>query len=142
MPLGSWQQKFFDGAPTGVAVLKAFSSKWVSYFGPPEVVLCDRGSEFANKEWREYVLKQLSATLVFSSPAYPQGNAINESSHRVLMHTISTRASVEPSVDIVDLVRDATMVFNAVPKVGDGALSFLCVNGARNAFAWFVSLYG
>eukprot|EP00922_Rhytidocystis_sp_ex-Travisia-forbesii_P069806 GHVS01104252.1.p2 GENE.GHVS01104252.1~~GHVS01104252.1.p2 ORF type:complete len:156 (+),score=17.92 GHVS01104252.1:1-468(+) len=69
------------------------------------------------------------ASLMFTSPSYPQGNGINESSHRMLMHTVKARASVEVGAVIEELVSDATVAFNATPKSDTGQSPFFVITG-------------
>lgn len=89
----------------------------------------DRGSEFIDVVFRKYVLEQLHSIIVYTSPAYPQGNAINESSHRMLEHAIVARSSVDVSVEYATLVRDATLTCNAVPREALGRAPFFILTG-------------
>ena len=104
----------------------ALRDHWVSKFGAPRIVLCDRGPEFTSESFKEYVTNILKSKLFHSSPEYPQGNGINESSHRILetaikTHTFATHFTIE------DAVADATLLYNTTPnsKIGDTPASLV-----------------
>ena len=115
--------------PTAKRMADICATRWCAYFGTPDMVLTDRGTEFTGSEFRSFVLEQMSARLLYTSPGYPEGNAINERLHQPLMHSVHARAAVEPLVPLADLVRDATLVYNATPKSPTGQSPFFCVTG-------------
>ena len=55
----------------------------VPYFGMPRRLLSDRGREFVGEVWGKF-LHSLRVQRVLTSPYHPEGNAINERSHRML----------------------------------------------------------
>ena len=55
----------------------------VPYFGTPRRLLSDRGREFVGEIWGK-LLRSLGIQRVLTSPYHPEGNAINELSHRTL----------------------------------------------------------
>eukprot|EP01069_Polyplicarium_translucidae_P005167 Polyplicarium_translucidae@DN2733_c0_g1_i1.p1 len=115
--------------PSAAAIVHFLEYKFVPYFGSPEAVLMDRGSEFIADEVRKFIAQHMEASIVYTSPSYPQGNAINESSHRSLEDTVKCRSSVERNVDFAELVRDATMVHNASPHGATGHPPFFMLTG-------------
>ena len=56
----------------------------VSYFGVPCHILSDRGHEFTRALWQN-LLRTLGSQRLLTFPCHPEGNAINERSHRTLM---------------------------------------------------------
>jgi len=123
--------KLWSVKPTAKSIASVFSDMWLAYFGTPDVILCDRGSEFVGREFREWVVKQLDMRVVFTSAGYPQGNGMNERCHQPLMHSVVTRASLEPGVHLSELLRDATLAYNAVPKKATGNSPFFVVTGCE-----------
>eukprot|EP01069_Polyplicarium_translucidae_P001770 Polyplicarium_translucidae@DN1799_c0_g1_i1.p1 len=121
--------KALHSPPTGETTVMFLKEHWLPYFGSCEAVLVDRGSEFIETSVRRFVVQEMQANLVFTSPSYPQGNAVNESSHRLLEHTIKCRSSTEIQSDFTELVRDATMVYNSVPHGSTGQPPFFLVTG-------------
>ena len=53
----------------------------VPYFGTPRRLLFDRGREFVGEVWGK-VMRSLGVQRVLTSPYLPEGNAVNERSHR------------------------------------------------------------
>lgn len=80
-------------------------------------------------EISEYFSKRLGARIIHSSPYYPQGNGINESSHRLLTHMIKTQISDNYYFDLPALTKIATMVHNATPHPAIGTTPFEAVFG-------------
>ena len=104
----------FDTPQCASHGVRAIKSLWVPYFGSPVVVLADRGV-FNSREFRTYVVHDLRARLHYTSTEYPEGNGINESSHRILETAIKTH---EPVLDetFTDIVAEATLIYNATPN--------------------------
>ena len=102
-----------DSYPTCASVQAFFESRWLSYFGCPRSILTDRGSQYVGKGFSEYVVQELGIPLIHTSPYYPQGNGVNESSHRLLLHALRSRPTT--SSNLVAFVRQAVMVYNATP---------------------------
>ena len=55
----------------------------VPYFGTPRRLLSDRGREFVGEIWGKF-MRSLGVQRVLTSPYHPEGNAINERSHRTM----------------------------------------------------------
>eukprot|EP00917_Polyrhabdina_sp_WS-2016_P007438 GHVP01016647.1.p2 GENE.GHVP01016647.1~~GHVP01016647.1.p2 ORF type:complete len:174 (+),score=14.95 GHVP01016647.1:1704-2225(+) len=115
--------------PTAKDSIQLLEKQFLSYFGTSEVVLVDRGSQFTAKEFRFYVVNSLQSVLIHTSPSYPQGNAINYSSHNILLHTIKSRISLEPDTPFDVLVSDATLAYNASPHSVTGQSPFFMLTG-------------
>ncbi|MEK6249061.1 MAG: DDE-type integrase/transposase/recombinase, partial [Planctomycetales bacterium] len=116
-------------SPNAAATQEFLEMFWLPYFGAPQAILTDRGTEFTSAAFRDYVLKSLQSAIIHTSPAYPQGNSINESSHRILQHTIAARSAHERSTGFAVLVRDATIAYNAAPHSATGQPPFFLLTG-------------
>ena len=68
---------------TASTVSEALLRHVVPYFGTPCRLLCDRGREFVGDVWGK-LMRSLRIQRVLTSPYHPEGNAINERSHRTL----------------------------------------------------------
>ena len=108
------------------AAEKVVRDHWIGKFGAPLGVLTDRGPEFTSKSFGNFVREYMKSKLYFSSVEYPQGNGINESSHRILETAIRTAA---PRVDLTveTIVMEATLLYNVTPnrKIGDTPASLV-----------------
>ena len=108
------------------AAEKVVRDHWIGKFGAPLGVLTDRGPEFTSKSFGSFVREYMKSKLYFSSVEYPQGNGINESSHRILETAIRTAA---PRVDLTveTIVMEATLLYNVTPnrKIGDTPASLV-----------------
>ena len=104
---------------------------WVSVFGAPRAVLVDRGAAFIGSSFVDYMTKEVCARIVYSSPAYPQGNGINESCHQTLEASIRAvmQYSDRQEVDYISCVRDATIAYNATPHSALGESPYYCLFG-------------
>lgn len=65
---------------------------WISKFGVPITILADRDPVFISKSFQYYITVFLGCKLHYTSVEYPQGNGINESSHRILETAIKSTA--------------------------------------------------
>ena len=72
---------------TAPTVSNALIQHVVSYFGVPRRILSDRGREFTGALWQN-LLKTLGSHRLLTSPYHPEGNAINERSHRTIMNVM------------------------------------------------------
>ena len=62
----------------------------VPYFGTPRRLLSDRGREFVGDVWGE-LTRSLGIQRVLTSPYHPEGNSINERSHRTMNNMLRAR---------------------------------------------------
>ena len=113
---------------TGKTTTRVLRQHWVSIFQAPEAVLTDRGPAFRDSEFEEYVTQELCAYHVFTSPYYPQGNGINESSHRGLEASIAAAAGTL-DVPFDEALRDAVVVHNATLHSALGDSPFFTMFG-------------
>eukprot|EP00922_Rhytidocystis_sp_ex-Travisia-forbesii_P071662 GHVS01106947.1.p1 GENE.GHVS01106947.1~~GHVS01106947.1.p1 ORF type:complete len:383 (+),score=33.61 GHVS01106947.1:144-1151(+) len=120
--------------PTAENAAAALRDMWLSYFGAPQGVLVDRGSEFVGKAFVDLVLREMGSRLIYTSVAYPQGNAINESSHRAIEASIRSRLSYERDMPFPVLLRDAVLAYNATPHSAIGSSPFYKLYGFDMTF--------
>ena len=113
-----------------IQVLREF---WVPTFGAPQAILCDNGSAFKANQFKEFVLVELSAALIFTSPYYPQGNAINESCHQSLNRSLKL-ASSQHADDFPTCLADAVAVHNAIPHSSTGFSPYCMLFGDEPVF--------
>ena len=75
---------------TANTVSEALLRHVIPYFGTPRRLLSDCGNEFISKIWTK-LLHSLGIQRVLTSPYHPEGNAINERSHRTLNNMLRAR---------------------------------------------------
>ena len=75
---------------TANTVSEALLRHVVPYFGTQRRLLSDRGREFVSEIWTK-LLHSLGIQWVLTSPYHPEGNAINEQSHRTLHNMLRAR---------------------------------------------------
>ena len=68
---------------TASTVSEALLRHVVPYFGTPRRLLSDRDREFVGDVWGR-LMRSLGIQRVLTSPYHPEGNAINECSHRTM----------------------------------------------------------
>ena len=96
-------------------VSEALMCHVIPYFGTPRRLLSDRGREFISDIWTK-LLRSLGIQQVLTSPYHPEGNAINERSHRILNNMLRARLLEGPSSKAsVDKVRGIMLTLNAMP---------------------------
>ena len=117
-----------DRAPTADWLLNKFRRLWVSIFAAPTAVLHDRGSEFTSQVFNEYLINVLRSIVVHTSSYYPQGNAINESSHRSIDTMLSTCAS-QYNTSFANALHLATLIHNSTPHASTGHSPFFFLHG-------------
>ena len=87
----------------------------IPYFGTPRRLLSDRGREFISDIWAK-LLRSLGIQQVLTSPYHPEGNAINEQSHRTLNNMLRARLLEGLSSKAwVDKVPGIMLTLNAMP---------------------------
>ena len=65
----------------------------VPYFGTPCHLLSDRGREFVRQVWAS-LTRSLGIQRLLTSPYHPEGNSINERSHRTINNMLRARLLV------------------------------------------------
>lgn len=98
--------------PGSAHAVRFMTAKWCAFFQAPLAVLTDRGAEFRSEVFHTYVTQKLGAFHVYSSAYYPQGNGINESSHRALEKALLAYWINE---DADAGILDAVKAYNATP---------------------------
>ena len=72
---------------TATTVSRALYERVIGYFGCPQKILSDRGTEFTGYIWTD-LMELLGIQQLLTSPYYPQGNGIVERSHCTVSNMI------------------------------------------------------
>ena len=105
----------------------------ILYFGTPRRLLSDRGREFISSIWTK-LLRSLGIQQVLTSPYHPEGNAINERSHRTLNNMLHARLLEGPSTKAwVDKVPGIMLTLNAMPHEPHGFSASMVTTGSEPA---------
>ena len=105
----------------------------VPYFGTLRRLLSDRGREFISSIWTK-LLRSLVIQQVLTSPYHPEGNAINERSHRTLNNMLRARLLEGPSTKAwVDRVPEIMLTLNAMPHEPHGFSDLMIATGHEPA---------
>ena len=100
---------------TANAVSEALMRHVIPYFGTACRLLSDRGREFISAIWTK-LLRSPGIQQVLISPYHPEGNAINERSHRTTNNMLRVRLLEGPSAKaLVDKVPGIMLTLNAMP---------------------------
>ena len=75
---------------TASTVSDALLRHVVPYFGTPRRLLSDRGREFVGEVWAK-LTRSLGIQRLLTSPYHPEGNSINERSHRTINNMLRAR---------------------------------------------------
>ena len=75
---------------TADTVSEALLRHVVPYFGTPRRLLSDRGREFVREVWGK-LMPSLGIQRLLTSPYHPEGNSINERSHRTMNNMLRAR---------------------------------------------------
>ena len=87
----------------------------IPYFGTPRRLLSDHGREFISFIWTK-LLCSLGVQQALTSPYHPEGNAINERSHRTLNNMLRAHLLEGPSTKAwVEKVPGIMLTLNAMP---------------------------
>lgn len=123
--------KSADG-PTARAAIQFLKECWLPVFQAPEAILVDRGSSFTSAEFRKFITTKVGAYVVYTSPYYPQGNAINESCHRAIETSIKA-VDNDMLVTFEEALADSVTVHNATPHPATGESPFCFLFGSEPA---------
>ena len=86
----------------------------VPYFGTPRRLLSDRGREFVGEVWGN-LTRSLGIQRLLTSPYHPEGNSINERSHRTMNIMLRARLLEGlPSRKWVDEIPGILLTLNAM----------------------------
>ena len=114
---------------TANTVSEALLRHVIPYFGTPRLLLSDRGREFISKIWTK-LLHSLGIQQVLTSPYHPEGNAINERSHRTLNNMLRTRLIEGSSSKAwVEKVPGIMLTLNAMPHEPHGFSASMIATG-------------
>ena len=75
---------------TASTVSDALLRRVVPYFDTPRHLLSDRGREFVGEIWGK-LMRSLGVQRLLTSPYHPEGNSINERSHRTINNMLWAR---------------------------------------------------
>ena len=114
---------------TANMVSEALLRHVIPYFGTPHRLLSDRGHEFISEIWTK-LLRSLGIQRVLTSPYYPEGNAINERSHRTLNNMLRALLFKGSSSKAwVEKVPGIMLTLNAMPHEPDGFSASMIATG-------------
>ena len=86
----------------------------IPYFGTPRRLLSDRGREFVGEVWAS-LTRSLGIQRLLTSPYHPEGNSINERSHRTINNMLRARLlEGVPSRRWVDEIPGIMLALNAM----------------------------
>ena len=110
-------------------VSEALMRHVIPYFGTPHRLLSNRGREFISAILTK-LLHSLGIQQVLTSPYPPEGNPINERSHRTLNNMLRARLLEGPSTKAwVDKVPGIILTFNAMPHEPHGFSASMIATG-------------
>ena len=105
---------------TANTVSEALLRHVTPYFGTPRRLLSGRSREFISDIWTK-LLRSLGIQQILTSPYHPEGNAINERSHRTLNNMLCARLLKGPSSKAwVDKAPGIMLTLNAMPHEPHG----------------------
>ena len=114
---------------TANTVSEALLCHVIPYFGTPRWLLSDRGREFISEIWTK-LLRSLGIQRVLTSPYNPEGNAVNERSHRTLNNMLCARLLEGSSSKAwVDKVPGIMLTLNAMPHEPHGFSASMIATG-------------
>ena len=101
----------------------------VPYFGTPRRLLSDRGSEFVGEIWGK-LTHSLGIQRLLTSPYHPEGNSINERSHRTINNMLRARLlDGGPSRNWVDKIPGIMLALNAMAHEPHGFSASMIATG-------------
>ena len=116
---------------TASTVSEALLRHVVPYFGTPRRLLSDRGREFVGDVWGK-LMRSLGIQHVLTSPYHPEGNAINERSHRTLNNMLRARLLEGTSSKAwVEKVPGIILALNAMPHEPHGFSGSMIATGRK-----------
>ena len=112
---------------TANTVSEALLRHVVPYFGTPRRLLSDRGREFVGEVWAGLTCS-LGIQRLLTSPYHPEGNSINERSHRTINNMLRARLlEGVPSRRWVDEIPGIMLALNAMVHEPHGfSASMIC----------------
>lgn len=125
--------------PTHADVIRILHLQWVMLFGAPANITLDNAKIF-NAAVKAYLQEELGSKVIFTSPGYPQGNAINETSHKVIEKSIAIKVQTTTDLHFEDIVAEAVYSYNLAPNVNIGDSPFRRLFGMESAMPCYQGL--
>ena len=114
---------------TASTVSDALLRHVVPYFGTPRRLLSDRGREFVGEVW-DKLIRSLGIQRLLTSPYHPEGNSINERSHRTINNMLRARLlDGTPSRTWVDKIPGIMLALNAMAHEPHGFSASMIATG-------------
>ena len=114
---------------TASTVSDALLRHVVPYFGTPRRLLSDRGREFVGEIWGK-LTRSLGTQRLLSSSYHPEGNSINERSHRTINNMLRARLlDGTPSRTWVDKIPGIMLALNAMAHEPHGFSASMIATG-------------
>ena len=111
---------------TASTVIDTLLRHVVPYFGTPRRLLSDRSREFVGEVWNK-LTRSLGIQRLLTSPYHPEGNSINEWSHRTINNMLRARLlDGVPSWTWVDKIPGIMLALNAMAH---GFSAFMVATG-------------
>ena len=105
----------------------------VPYFGTPRRLLSDRGREFVGEVWGK-LTRSLGIQRLLTSPYHPEGNSINERSHRTMNNMLRARLLRDlPSRKWVTEIPGIMLALNAMVHEPHGFSASMIATGREPA---------
>ena len=114
---------------TASTVSDALLHHVVPYFGTPRCLLSDRGHEFVGEVWSK-LTRSLGIQRLLTSPYHPEGNSINERSHRTINNMLrALLLDGVPSQTWVDKIPGIMLALNAMAYEPHGFSASMIATG-------------
>ena len=114
---------------TASTVSDALLRHVVPYFGTPRRLLSDRGREFVGEVWAK-LTHSLGIKRLLTSPYHPEGNSINERSHKTISNMLRARLlEGVPSWTWVDKIPGIMLALNAMVHEPHGFQASMVATG-------------
>ena len=114
---------------TASTVSEALLRHVIPYFGTPHRFLSDWDREFVSAIWTQ-LLPTLGIRQILTPPYHPEGNAINERSHRTLNNRLRARLLEGPPTKAwVDKIPGIMLTLNAMPHELHGYSASMIATG-------------
>ena len=114
---------------TASTVSDALLHHVVPYFGTPHRLLSDRGRKFVGEVWGK-LTRSLGIQRLLTSPYHPEGNSINERSHRTINNMLRARLlDGTPSRTWVDKIPGIMLALNAMAHEPHGFSASMIATG-------------
>eukprot|EP00921_Rhytidocystis_pertsovi_P011475 GHVQ01018536.1.p1 GENE.GHVQ01018536.1~~GHVQ01018536.1.p1 ORF type:complete len:380 (-),score=29.14 GHVQ01018536.1:233-1372(-) len=134
-----FEQTHATKSPTAAFAVSCLHVCWLPVFGAPRAVLAGN-QPFREQEFVAYVRDQLMSHLVYSSPWFPQGNALNESCHLVLEHSIRCELQTGCAMSFHGLLSHTTLSYNATYQSALGDAPFAVLFGTPPVLPGFQTM--